>query len=593
MGHVARGIGAAILLAAVGGALAAPQIGPPVGGPKTPRDAPATLRKPEDVKKDLMAAAAKGKVTGPVLALFREYATARAREKLVPDAVPEAFWNWLGGSKELREAVVLGLYAYDHDAGVVKTLQALRSKFGDRVRTYPHLAMAFAFVYGRAGGKSIREPPVGFVNEGRGVPSMEESFEYYLKNEKQMRMSLKTTPWPMLIFVADNDAPIEEREWALQHYADLQPGAFGKVYYHVPYDYDSVGGKGKIGDRPRTLDNILQYGGVCAHRAYYASRVFKSMGVPSLYDCGEGDRGGHAWVAWVGRDRKTVDLLFSGRFDMDRYYTGLVFDPVRRKQVLDREVQLGVAAMVRSYPGCLDAAAACFTYLMFEGAERAKVTGLLEGAVQKNPYLDAPWRLMAAGSREGLIPTKQAEKTFGNMLKLLAGYPDLTFEVLERILSPRLKVEAKPPDTEIARNLHILENAFQLYETGERPDLAVKLRMFQGRYLEAVGRREDALKLYVMASEKYVRDHFGFVALFDRAVQIMEEDKRKEMRRKYVQIVAENVPEYQSDFNRRFDLKNPVFVHVAKAYVGVLRGEKDDLEAERWEERLKKRQKAP
>lgn len=264
MGHVARGIGAAILLAAVGGALAAPQIGPPVGGPKTPRDAPATLRKPEDVKKDLMAAAAKGKVTGPVLALFREYATARAREKLVPDAVPEAFWNWLGGSKELREAVVLGLYAYDHDAGVVKTLQALRSKFGDRVRTYPHLAMAFAFVYGRAGGKSIREPPVGFVNEGRGVPSMEESFEYYLKNEKQMRMSLKTTPWPMLIFVADNDAPIEEREWALQHYADLQPGAFGKVYYHVPYDYDSVGGKGKIGDRPRTLDNILQYGGVCA-----------------------------------------------------------------------------------------------------------------------------------------------------------------------------------------------------------------------------------------------------------------------------------------------------------------------------------------
>jgi acetyl esterase/lipase len=58
------------------------------------------------------------------------------------------------------------------------------------------------------------------------------------------------------------------------------------------------------------------------------------------------------------------------------------------------------------------------------------------------------------------------------------------------------------------------------------------------------------------------------------------------MRLKYLQMVAEKVPEYQSDFNRQTGDRNPVFVHVVKAYAEALRAAGNPAEAARWEGRI-------
>ena len=178
---------------------------------------------------------------------------------------------------------------------------------------------------------------------------------------------------------------------------------------------------------------------------------------------------------------------------------------------------------------------------------------------------------------------------YDSMQKSFAAYPDLTFEVLSKILQPRMKPDTKPTDAEVSKNMQLLEKAFAMYEAAQRPDLAVRLRGFQGRYLEAVGRRDDALRGYVLASEKYASEHYGFVALFDRAVKIMQEDKKQDMLLKYTGMMAATVPEYQDDFNRKHDLKNGAWSHVVKAYVDVLRTAGRASDVNIWEARLQKK----
>jgi hypothetical protein len=573
------------------------------GATKTP-GAPPAATKPEagqpaadtsarTLFEQLQAEAVRGKLTDRLLALFRDFTRARVLETYVPGQIPQDFWDWIIADPLRQEIVLVGLHPEsEQDIRILGLMNELRKEFGARLDAYPHLATAFAVVYGSSKGKTVRDPFVAFTAKERPVPTMIESCRYYLDHEKDMKMSLRTTPWPMLAYVVDNDLPIDERVWALNRYGAKPPAAYGKIYYELEYDYDKREGKPKIGDRPMTLQNLLTYGGVCAEQAYYASRVLKSMGVPALYDVGAGERGGHAWLAWVGRDTKGVDLLFSGRFDYDKYYTGAVYDPVIADLNLDRFVQLQVAALTRSWEGYQDATAACRIYMSLPKEERGKVAGLLEGAVQKNPYCSWPWRIVAYGVKEGFVPQKQGERMYDGMLKQFAQFPDLTFDILHGILEPRLNPADKPRPRDVQENLAILEKAFTLYEKCERPDLSVRLRLLQGQYLEAAGRREDALKLLVKASEAYVTAHFGFTILFDAACRMMDEDKKTDMKLKYMKMVADKVPQYQSAENEKFGEVNPTYKFCIKAYAVALRSAGRGTEADAQEARLDKKKGA-
>jgi hypothetical protein len=550
---------------------------------------PAASASPDELLARVKADALKGKLTDGLIAEFKDFAAAMAWPKLKAAGVSEEFWTWLSSHKELRDPLVVVLFPR-FEPNVFKCLEALKAKHGDQVKAYHHLALAMALAYGRAGYRGLRAPDVRFADKGREVPSIEDSFGWYLKNERAMKMPLKTTPWPILLYVADNDLPLEERAWALQRYGSALPGAFGKIYYDVAYNDSLISQRGDP-DSVWTLSTILSRGGICMHRGYYASRVLKSFGVPSIYDRGEGERGGHAWVAWVGRERESVALLFSGRFDYDRYYTGVMYDPLLRADALDRDLELKAVAIARSYPGWLDAMSAFCIAQVIQEENCPKALNLLEGAVQRNPYCDMPWRLVAIWCAKGDVSQELGEKMYDSMQKSFAAYPDLTFEVLSKILQPRMKPDSKPPDAEVAKNLQLLEKAFVMYEAAKRPDLAVRLRAFQGQYMEAVGRRDDALRGYVLASEKYANQHYGFLVLFDRAVKIMQEDKKQDMLLKYMAMMAAKVPEYQEEFNRKYDLKNTAWVHVVKAYVPALRTAGRTAEADTWEAKLPKPKK--
>jgi hypothetical protein len=572
-----------------GGASAAPS-------PAT-ATAPTKAATADELKSVLMKEAAAGKLTDPLIAHFKDYAAAAAREKLVPGEVSEEFWTWFVAHRELRDPLLIYTFP-DFKPGPYRALELLRAKYGDQVAAFSQLALAMSLVYGMepmrlSSGEAtgpICNREIGRGETDRPAPSLQDSFGWYVKNERLMKMQLKTTPLPLMLYVADNDLPLEEREWALKKFATLQPNNYGSIYYDVPYDYSAVNSdKGKLEGKSKTLANIVANGGVCMHRAYYASRILKSFGVPSFGDSGMGNRGGHEWVAWVGVDRQGAALLSSGRFDYDLYYTGTTFSFLRRKDVLDHDIELDAIAVSRSYPAFLDALAACYIFQMGDKFKAADQLGLLEEAIRRNPYCDETWRLVALYCAKGYIPQAQGERMYESMLKSFAAYPDLTFDVLKQILAPRLLATgATPPKAEIAANLQLLERAFKVYELARRPDLAVRLRALQGQYLEAVGSRQEALVVYATNSEKYAAQHFGFLELFLRAVKMMNEDRQQETLQKYLARMATIVPEFQGDFGKKYDIQNPSFITVVTTYADCLREAGKMAEAEKMEAKIKK-----
>lgn len=579
--------------------------GPAAGGtpatPATPaKAAPGKAAEPAvpltavELEAKLKETAAGGKFTDALPGLFLQYADLKAREKLVPAAVSEEFWTWLTGNKVLHKAVLVNLHP-KYDGAAVKCLAELRDKFPAEVDKMPHLALAFALDYAAAGKRPIVAGWFRKHKDPAAVPTMLDSFEYYATNAKRMIYPPDKVPWPLLVFVADNDLPLAERTWAMIRYGKAAPEAFGKIYYEVPYDMEGLTKAAdqsglKVNGVPYTLENILAQGGVCADRAYYTSRILKSLGVPAVYDSGEGARGGHAWVAWASVSKGQFGLADSGRFDYDQYFTGGAWNPLTRRAILDREVELMAAGMSKSYDGYMDTLIAGHVFRMCVGSESAaKATGLLKDVIaRRNHYSADTWRLLSAAVADGTLPPKDGETLYGLMAAPFAQYPDLTFSFLQDILKPRLASTEKVAETEVKGNVILLDKAFALYEKAGRPDLSVALRMLQGQYLEATGYKDKAMQLYMTASQQYVKAHFGFLPLFERSLVLLAGPENQKLRLKYLDYMAANVPEYQGGANSPTREVNPAYVAVVKACVAALRETGDEKKAAEWEAKLPK-----
>ncbi len=208
----------------------APAIKPAATKDKAAPDAPLTA---PELEAKLKAIAASGKYADALPGQFLQYADLAAREKLVPSAVSEEFWTWLAGRKVLHKAVLVNLHP-KYDPAMVKLLADLHEKFPADVDKFPHLALAFA-LNGAAAGK--RPITAGWARNHRdinGIPPLQESFRFYVTNAKRMLYPLDKLPWPLLVYVADNDLSLEERTWAMTRYGQTPPEAFGKIYYEVP-----------------------------------------------------------------------------------------------------------------------------------------------------------------------------------------------------------------------------------------------------------------------------------------------------------------------------------------------------------------------
>jgi len=364
--------------------------------------------------------------------------------------------------------------------------------------------------------------PMRYWKEPKVQPNtMMETYRYFNRNAKLLRIPPSTLPWELSVYVVDLAIPDEERMYALTTYrsqADI-----GKLFFKVPYTFALSPAHGHGVDTPYTLMNIIRMGGVCMEQAYFAASVGKCLGVPSVYSFGMGKRGGHAWVSFVRTDRRPVmwDLL-SGRYSYDHYYKGLTADPTNwgmQNSIPLSILQMSAAILTAGSPAkledaryCRDAAEWLARNTLAEGDSAKIAYELLLRSLGTCAYSRESWMTLAELAEGGKLSEEQTARSVDLLFKYtLRDFPDFTEMCLERFLN-----SVKDP----VRKAAILGRAFTAFK--ERPDLASEIKVAEGDLLLSQGKVKEAVVAYCWPLAEFPEEGHATGAVEERIEKLSE-----------------------------------------------------------------------
>jgi hypothetical protein len=409
--------------------------------------------------------------------------------------LPQTLCDFLDKDKNAKEIFITALDPrYDDVTAAASIFEALRVRDEKLLSKYAHLATAIAVVYDQPDSLSSSRYNClwGLTAEQfQKPPDYMEIYGYYTDPGMKARLAfqLEQIPWPMLVHLVDNDITPNDRLWALSRYNAKV--SVETLYPSVPYDYDKYGSKDShLGNKPYSLPNILQFGGVCGDQAYFTSRVAKCLGVPSMKVDGEGRYGGsgHCWAGYLVVNKGRPVLEFTGRYFYDYYYTGNIFDPQTRTDTLDRYVAMMYDGVSLSYPKYNQ------SMLFIRMAEAIKVQHPKESLIltteglKLNYFNMWGWPLLMQHIHDGTLAKKDGLKWFNEMLRVLKDHPDMTFECLNTFKECMPKEDVKGRQS-------LYNQVFTLYKT--RPDLQLKLRVSQAEELVAANMKLDAMNALI------------------------------------------------------------------------------------------------
>ncbi len=217
---------------------------------------------------------------------------------------------------------------------VYHRLAAMHRELGPMVVAYPNLTAAICAV--------LYKPLTMQINENKvHSPDPVALFKYYVHYQRAMYFGIRNVPARLLIYVVDSCSSIRSMTWALNKYHG--DSMVGQVFFQVPYDYNAYlhGSKKQVDIKGYNLPNILQYGGVCADQAFFASEVGKAIGVPTAYDVGMSSVVGHAWVGFLQQVGNQAAWNFNvGRYSEYRGVVGIVQTPMTRRNEPDSFMSL-------------------------------------------------------------------------------------------------------------------------------------------------------------------------------------------------------------------------------------------------------------
>ena len=461
--------------------------------------------------------------------------------------------QWLDNHVDIKEEFYLAIDPeHDNVPKVLALFKELKDRFPAKIGSYANLAIAVAVVWDDE-RRAVHRSPCGQHGSVRpeGEVGAVENFRYFLDTEGVMQGRAQFLPWEFLVHVVDHRTPLEDRRWALTRYLPKRVG-FGKCYGDVPYDKRMLKGfEPRLKDKPHTLPNILQFGGVCSVRADFAARVGKSIGVPAFSAGGESRFGEkHAWVMWVELGRVTqtgftFSLVSHGRFRGDRYYVGNLNDPHTGQRTTDRQLELRLHTVgmdpvakrqadlvMRSYP------------MLRERAEMDTTKQLLflTRVIDVSPGTREAWIALAKMSREGQI-TKTNSKPMISVLNRLfttfATLPDFTWVVFDDLISFQ-----DIPKQRAA----LFGRLAALYEQAKRPDLSCKARLKYTEYLVADERLDDAILGLTVAILLFPEEGNFVPKMLDKLEELCQEQKggQEHLGRFYQQFLPK-IPRHRDD----------------------------------------------
>lgn len=408
--------------------------------------------------------------------------------------VPPALATWFAEHPgEAREFWLALDPRFDDLGAALAVLEELRAADPKRFATFYQLAVAMAVVWDQPDAvDSSRFVYLWAITPAQFQPrlAMREVWEWFSSPKRQGLLRFKPTEltWPILVHLVDLAITAEDAAWAVATYVKTSKDIAG-LYPEVPYDYDKLNArKPKLGDRPYSLPNLRQFGGVCVDQAHFASEVAKALGIPAMKCAGEGRWGGagHSWSGYLQLKAGRALLEFTGRYNNDFYYTGDVFDPQTRSMLLDRAIALLYDGSSGGHRTLVRARALARIASGLRTSDPPLAGKIAAQAVKANRYAGKAWLLLFELARTEAVPRKEALAAAEQVFKDLAVHPDITIDCLDDILAlfPADKIDVRQG---------VYDNAYNLYRRAKRPDLQIQLRIRQSTELAAAGREIDSL----------------------------------------------------------------------------------------------------
>ena len=397
---------------------------------------------------------------------------------------------------------------------VYALLDRLHQQRGPMIEQYATLTAAVCVVHDRPLQRRINE------NLARAADPLA-IFDYFSRNEGRMFFRIKPVPAELLIYVVDSTASIDEMQWALQRYGG--DPKVGSRFFDVKYDYDHLrrGTPKRLTEEGFNLPNILQFGGVCADQAYFASMVGKSIGVPTAIASASAGEMGHSWVGFFQSGGTQGWWNFDiGRYAAYRGIRGMVLDPQTRQHIPDSYVSILAELQVRP-PDARHAAAALADAAvrlmelekigthptpidnsdispasLLSKSRAADIVGeleLLEAAVRLSPGDRRPWFLVHDLAKAGKLSLDQKRRWAGALEQICGTkYPDFTVAVL----TPMIQTV-----DDIGEQEKLWNEAFHRFSG--RADLAAAIRMSQAAMWESHGQTDRAGMCYMDVIERF------------------------------------------------------------------------------------------
>ena len=423
--------------------------------------------------------------------------------RLINSAVPDEQGAVAGeflAHPEFARALALVVEPGSEDpAKVLRVARALMAQRPEAVDHLPDLAAAISVV--------LDAPVVVTVNENiaHGCDPIV-AFDHFAANERRMFFGLRGIAPELLIYLVDVAASPDELAWAVKQFAGHP--AVGDLYDKIEYDFDYLekGREKKVTAAGWNLRNILQFGGICADQAYFATTIGKAIGVPCVYTTATDGVLSHAWIGFVAKSGKHPQWMETGRFGTYQAVEGMTRDPQTMRTVSNTQmpmlVQYGIEpASDRAYAAALRIAArrllgdpAAKTPPAADAVGKALDLTLL--AVRACLTDPRSWGLVAAAADTGAMTTQQKRQWASDVIELCGeNYPEFAL----RTISPMIESITDPVERHAA-----LDGAYEIFQG--RGDLAGQLLLQQGMLFELEGELPAAGRCYETILTRYAND---------------------------------------------------------------------------------------
>ena len=376
---------------------------------------------------------------------------------------------------------------------------------------YLNLALACALVK-----KDIAEGKGKLRDPHDPLLTMPEIYAYLVKRDRRqsLRANLEKLSVSQLLYVVDPRLPQSEYDWTHRKVRYARD-KWGEAYESIEYLMENaIDGTDKY--RYYTLEEIQDEGGICADRAYFCATTAKTVGIPAAILVGDGDRGPHAWVAYMPNDKSWTTVGSYG------YSTGYYINPCSGKKQhestlapvdekwRDEKLLPATDIMVladyllhseRHREAQAAAAAVCRVYPKFIEGWRNRVE-LME-KLHENGLLNAKsWENLA----------NEIERTSGKTPELL----DIAQEVQVKHLLPKQRDVTK---------LTILKKGHKrLMKTStNRIELVIRSLERQGQVYGDAKRYHELDRMYKKLLEEYATQNYFFECLLRHYCSFLEE----------------------------------------------------------------------